>query len=475
MSAQHLALLFVCIASVAACKNSNYCAGNPFDDCRLMWDASIDADAANTCGGNGDCKAPTGVCDLGGTLMCVQCTTSDNPCPSAMPLCIANQCQKCTAHTQCTASNVCLPDGSCADETQVAYVAMSGSGTACTKANPCRTLDDGLNANKPTVKLAGLVKDNKITTINARTVTIVADPGAKLDRDGDGPILQVQNNGTDVRIYDLEITGASGGAGADGIELIPNGGNPKLSLTRVTIDGNNDLGISNTGGTLTVFQSTMSENMGGGVSTSGGTLTVSQSTVSANPGGGISASGGTLTVSRSTISGNSGGGISISGAPFDVTNSMIVGNGGPGTAFGGVRLDQTNTGTRRFDFNTVSNNNGNTGVVTGVVCTLVTQVVTFSDNIVFDNQIGGGRTQVGGNNCSWNYSDIGPDTGSVTGANNINVDPMFASPALGNFHLLGTSPAKDAADPAATVGVDFDGDSRPQGSRRDMGADEVRQ
>jgi len=134
MSAQRLAFTLAYAASLASCKNANHCAGNPLDDCRLMWDAPpIQIDAADTCSGNIDCKAPTTVCDLSGTMMCVQCTTSDNPCPTAMPICITNQCQKCTAHTQCPASNVCLLDGSCADETQVAYVAMGGSGTACTK------------------------------------------------------------------------------------------------------------------------------------------------------------------------------------------------------------------------------------------------------------------------------------------------------------------------------------------------------
>jgi hypothetical protein len=387
-------------------------------------------------------------------MTCVQCTPSDNPCPDTMPICVANQCQKCTTHAQCILSNVCLPEGSCAEELLVAYVAMGGSGNACTKTNACPTLDDGVKANKPTVKIApGLVKGNQITTISDRTITIIGEPGAILDRDGDGPILQIQNNATDVKIYDLKITGASGGAGADAIQLIPNGGNPKLSLTRVTIDGNSGVGISATGGMLTVLQST----------------------VNGNTGGGISASGGVLTVSRSTVSGNSGGGFSISGAQFDITNSMIVGNGGPGTAFGGVRFDQTSGGIRRFDFNTISNNNGNMGVITGVVCTLITQAIAFSNNIVFDNQIGGSRTQVGGSNCSWNYSDIGPDTGAVAGANNINADPMFVNPAQGNFHLMGTSPAKEVADPAATIADDIDDDSRPQGARRDMGADEVKQ
>lgn len=178
-----------------------------------------------------------------------------------------------------------------------------------------------------------------------------------------------------------------------------------------------------------------------------------------------------LTLSRVRVSGNAGGGIAISGGEFDITNSFIVSNGGTASSFGGVQFNSTNAGMRRFEFNTVSANNALGGNTTGVVCALVGVPMTFSNNIVFDNQIGAGRTQVGGNNCSWSYSDIGPDT--VTGTGNINQDPLFIAPAQGNFHIAPTSPAKDAADPAAALSFDVDGEARPQGARRDMGADEI--
>jgi len=69
------------------------------------------------------------------------------------------------------------------------------------------------------------------------------------------------------------------------------------------------------------------------------------------------------------------------------------------------------------------------------------------------------------------YSDVGPQ--AVSGTGNINVDPQFVDAASRNVHLMTASPAKDVADSAATLAVDIDGDLRPQGTARDMGADEV--
>jgi hypothetical protein len=416
---------FSLLASISAACNPRYCAGNPDNDCRKSWDAG-----PKLCTGNGDCAAPTGVCDLDATMMCVQCTPSEpGACSGATPACVSNQCQKCTMHAQCAASNVCLPDGSCADEQQTAYVASGGSGTTCTKASPCGTLDDGVKAGRPYVKIAaGTVTDTKTTTIDGRAVTILADPGAQVSRANAGVILQVQNDGTDVKVFDLEITGGIGAANP--AISIPSGGAPKLALIRVKVDG--------------------------------------------NQGTGILASAGTLTLSRSIVSTNTGGGISISGAEFNITNTMIVMNGGATSAFGGLKIDGiTVAGTRILDFNTITANIGPMTVNTGITCGTVLVPLMFSSDIVYANIVSGGGVQMGGSaNCSATYSDVGPDT--VPGSGNINLDPMFVSPLQSNFHLKTTSPAKDVADPAATLADDIDGDTRPQGSRRDMGADEIK-
>jgi hypothetical protein len=279
------------------------------------------------------------------------------------------------------------------------------------------------------VKVTGTVTDTKTTTIDGKAVTILADPGAQLSRSNAGVILQVQNDGADVKIFDLEITGGIGAANA-AISL-PNGGAPKLTLTRAKVDGNQGIGIS--------------------------------------------ASSGTLTMSRSIVTTNTGGGLSILGAEFDITNTMIVMNGGVMTALGGVRIDSiTAAGTHVLDFDTIAANIGPGTVNTGVTCGTVLVPLTFSNNIIYANIVSGGGLQIGGSaNCLTTYSDIGPD--GVSAAGNINLDPMFIAPLQGNFHLMNSSPCKDAADPASTISDDIDGDVRPQGPRRDMGADEIKQ
>jgi hypothetical protein len=203
-------------------------------------------------------------------------------------------------------------------------------------------------------------------------------------------------------------------------------------------------------------------------------LTITGASGPAGTGLGVSlppGSNASITLRRVVVTNNSGGGISISGSQFDITNCVIAGNGSPQASFGGIRFDQINSGTRRFEFNTVTNNGAIDGSSVGAVCTLVAQPVTFSNSIVYGNQIGGTRTQVGGANCNWTYSDIGPDTAINTG--NINADPLFVNPTQNNFHLQPTSPVKGRADPAATVHTDIDGEARPQGNGYDMGADEI--
>ncbi|HNB55146.1 MAG TPA: choice-of-anchor Q domain-containing protein, partial [Anaerolineales bacterium] len=63
-----------------------------------------------------------------------------------------------------------------------------------------------------------------------------------------------------------------------------------------------------------------------------------------------------------------------------------------------------------------------------------------------------------------------PGTGND--AHSLFLPAQFADPAANDFHLLETSPARDAGDCTHAPTTDFDGDPRPQGSGCDIGADE---
>jgi hypothetical protein len=319
-----------------------------------------------------------------------------------------------------------LPTGACGDDTTVAYVASAAAGgtvnTSCTKATPCTTVANGLATNRPYIKISGTI--DEAVVVNDKAVTFLADPGAKLTRSTAGVIMTI-NGASPVTIYDLEVTAALGASTGIGISATV-GSNVTLDNVKVT-------GCASTG---------------------------------------ISATTATLTATRTSVIANTGGGISLTGSAFDLTNNVIAKNGSGSTAFGGLSINQLGTGAHVLDFNTISGNVGATGVTTGVVCSLVTQAVTFSNNIIYANSGSGAGTQVSGNNCAYTYSDIGPDT--VTGTGNANTDPMFVNASQNNFHLLTGSLVKDAADPGAVLAVDLDGDTRPQGAARDMGADEYK-
>jgi hypothetical protein len=327
---------------------------------------------------------------------------------------------------------------------QVAYVDPAGSDNpTCAKATPCTKVASALATNRPYVKFHGTT-DEAVTVDIPGAMTFLADPGAKLTRTSNGLLLEIRG-ASQLAIYDLEISGASG-LNNPGISM-PTGNTATLALTRVTL----------------------SNNTGGGLSATGGTVTVSQSTVSGNTGGGLSATGGTVTVSQSTVSGNTGGGLSISGAQFDLTNNFIVNNGSPGAVFGGVRIDgiATSTGVHRLELDTITGNQASAALTAGVTCSAIAVPLSFANSIVFQNGL---AMQVEGTNCTWSYSDIGQALASGTG--NINQDPMFVNLAQNDFHIQSGSPAKNAANPAATISVDFDGNTRPQDGRSDMGADE---
>ncbi len=444
-------LFLLAVVGIGSCRgNPKYCEGAPDDNCDNL------TDAARRCTSNEQCEAPTAVCDITGSMTCVQCTPDQaSACGGTTPTCGDDQmCRACRAHAECPGSDACLPDGSCADPGQVAYVRAGGTGALpCAKETPCGTLQEGItavDASRPYVKVSnaggGVLAPSATTTIDGKAVVILADPGAKLDRMGDGINLEVRG-ANEVAIYDLEISGASGAGAGFGIS-IPAGTTGTVTLTRVKVSGN----------------------QAGGISASGGTLTVSQSTISGNTGGGISASSGVLVISRSVISSNNDGGISVTsaGTIFDITNCFIFRNGNETTAnVGGVNLGAPGAGSV-FAFNTVIDNESrSTSASTGGVYCDIPEFVA-SNNIIARNFVDNVPNQSNSNT----FGQCGHSTSKI--ASNV-LGLNFVSPdsAPHDYHIQRGSSAIDQATTPSTLAVDFDGEARPQGDARDQGADEV--
>jgi hypothetical protein len=327
-----------------------------------------------------------------------------------------------------------------------------------------------LGTKRPYVKLVGLNDEGATVAIMDQNVTVLAERDAKLVRSTNGVILEVRGT-SKVEIFDLEISGASGG-GNSGIS-IPNGYTGMLTLTRVKLRNNVANGINIVdGGMVKIIEGTISGNVSGGVLARNGTVDISQSTISSNAGGGISTAGGSLALSRSTISGNMGGGLSVTmNGAFNIIGNVFFNNGTQTGSIGGISISTTLNPLNRLEFNSFARNIVQDTVGAAVQCTAGT--FTARNNIMSGNGTQTNLEQVGGG-CMHAYSIVRPGT-VPGGAGNSGMEPLFKDAANGDLHLMAGSPALDAADPSSNLSgaakLDIDGEERK--APADIGADEV--
>lgn len=174
---------------------------------------------------------------------------------------------------------------------------------------------------------AGILNDGTLTLTNC---TISGNGTRSWAVYGGG----IYNTGT----LTLTNSTVSGNAGVQGAGILNDG---TLTLTNTTVSANTALsqggGVANAG-TLTLSNTSVSSNnaiegTGGGIANISGTLTLTDSTVSGNIapwGGGLSNFEGPLTLTNSTVSNNtsmeSGGGIASYDGPLMLTHSTVTGN-----------------------------------------------------------------------------------------------------------------------------------------------------
>jgi hypothetical protein len=221
---------------------------------------------------------------------------------------------------------------------------------------------------------------------------------------------------------------------------------------------------------------------GGGIDNSGGTLTITNSTLANNSAGSgcaILNDGGSATVINSTFSGNSSGdGCGIANASngsLSINNSTFSGNQANAARGGAIFLD---SGTVNVSNSTFSGNTASSGA--DIYQSGGTITVT---NSIFGNSAGGGNCSGAVANGGYNISDDATcGFGSRASANGQtigdSVNPLLSASGLANnggptqtIALQPTSPAVDAIPVAQCPPTDQRGVARPDvgGTSCDIG------
>lgn len=398
-----------------------YCDKHPTDleNCGYL-DAGIDA--RPSCIADPDCANVTGAPYCQPDIQyCVECYLPEHCAMNAVEkFCDPDtfRCSSCVTHDNCM-SNACLPDGTCGDDSTVAYVdpAAPATLTTCTLADPCSTIAAALLTKRPFIKLQGNMVE-AVPALTGTSVTIIAEPGTTLTRADSGVVLSIET-GSEIAIYDLAITGNE----EKGITVDKS----TLRLVRSSITGCNKKDRR-------------------AIEAKGSTIIVSRSAVFANAGGGI------LTDATTT---------------YNITNSFIYRNGADDAMVGGVSLGATSSGLNRFEMNTVIDNRASTTAnAGGLHCAAALRA---PNNLIVRNYAGNltgvlnsNKTSIGG--CNLDESLIATDVTNLAFVMSEGTGPW-------DYHIGPGSMAIDRGV-ASDVAVDFDGDARPFSGTFDFGADE---
>ena len=300
-----------------------------------------------------------------------------------------------------------------------------------------------------------------------------------LDAQNSGRVLYLYNSdGGGIIVDGVTIRNGNGSDGSEGAGLYLRSDKPvsgdagDITLTHNIISGNSASGNLSSGGGVHIYSKAdngssanilISDNIitgntigwwGGGIytmteSASGGNsgeITVTNNIIAANTatldGGGVNAT------TKSMSGGNSG--------EITITNNIIAGNTTTSSLGGGMYIksyvdrDAYICGDAIICNNTVTGNQANTGG--GISIYMRNGAARFYNNIIWGNSVSWQGDDL--NLCSdlgiadfygyYNdYSVLYSSSWKESG-NNIDEDPLFMNPAIGNYHLKGSSPCRDA-------------------------------
>jgi hypothetical protein len=363
---------------------------------------------------------------------CAECR-EDVDCPTNAGTCDQGTCRPCLSHEEC-ASGVCDSQG-CVAPTDIAYVAIIGSATSdCSEAAPCSSIARALALSPERrfilISSGTYASATGITFVGTRTLIGRGATRPILQRTTSGPIVSFDGPVVDARLEYLTVRGAS-----DAGILCSGIGNSRVDLHRVIVEEN-------------AF----------GVRGSRCSVTASLTTFRANTGSAVEVIDANGDFDRCTITEN-GNGMNLDSGVFSVTNSFIVRNQALGAASAfGISIYATTTG-QRIEFNTIADNVSGMAYGGGMECNLAGANASFPNNIIVRNS----PAQIVGTTCTF------PGSLAQESIEGLNFKSPDAAPY--DYHLTAGSIAIDQAT-ISSMAYDFDGDARPQGAGRDIGADE---
>lgn len=386
----------------------------------------------------GACAVGFAACGFPRPADVADCTSLDaTSCPTDKPVCdmAGGVCRGCTSHSECE-SHVCTADGTCAEEASIAHADPAGSSAGdCSQLSPC-TLTQALAVlpTRPYVLLGAGTYNNATTLAVGGKRFLVGDGSVRpvITNVAAGPIFSISVS-SDVTFDNLQLFGAKNGS-------------PSAPPYGYAVDCNDD--ISKGLRVVHLVGDLISQNASHGVLGQHCAVFATRSTFSDNGGSGVIITDGGGAFDRCTFSGNAQEGINLDGGLYSVTNSFIYRN------MTGIEIYPSQPG-NVVAFNTIVDNS------TGFNCIGDgTSSGSFPDNIIARSTL----DALVGTSCTFPSSIIMADAAAL----------RFTHPDASPFdyHLTTGSLAIDHAT-SSMVDHDFDGDARPKGSGRDIGADEA--